>query len=195
MAGAWTRKEDKNLNCIPVNISLQDVPKACSHCHVIHPLSCFYTTGKKVDGSPKYNSWCKNCVKEKMASYHKRTWGPDRLQFSSYKRTKSVRSYLQYLRSKALHRKHGEDVVSLDYLCDLWVAQGGKCALTGWLMTMELMKGVVPTNCSLDRINSTLGYVAGNVQLVSRAANIAKHDLSLSDFRNLCFAVVETLND
>lgn len=129
-----------------------------------------------------------------MASYHKRTWGPDRLEYSSHKRTKSVRSYLQYLRSKASQRKRGEHVISIDQLCDLWVVQNGKCALTGWPMTMELMKGVVPTNCSIDRIDPKLGYVAGNVQLVSRAANVAKHDLSIADFRNLCLAVAETLN-
>ena len=33
--------------------------KACTKCNNIFELSNFYTTGKKVDGTPKYNSWCK----------------------------------------------------------------------------------------------------------------------------------------
>lgn len=164
--------------------------KACTKCGGIFALGKFYTTGKKVSGEPKYNSWCKVCVAEKQASYHKRTWGPDRLQHTAFKRTKSARAFLGYLRGKAVQRGKGE-VLSVDALELLWHTQGGKCALTGWDMTMELGRGSVPTNCSLDRIDSTGGYEVGNVQLVCRAANVAKSDLSQSEFVALCRSVVE----
>ena len=141
-------------------------------------------------GAPKYGSWCKACIAKKQASYHKRTWGPERLQFTAFKRTKTVRAYLTYLRSKAVQRGKG-DVVSVDALETLWFSQNGRCALSGWEMTMELAKGVVSTNASIDRIDSAQGYVPGNVQLVCRAVNIAKHDLSTSDFLQLCRAVLE----
>jgi hypothetical protein len=168
--------------------------KHCTNCGVTKALSAFYTTGKKVDGTPKYNSWCVKCIAVKQASYHKRTWGEEKLKYTAFKRTKSVRSYLQYLRSKAVQRKKGNEVVSLDALELLWETQGGKCALTGWPMTMELANGVVPTNCSLDRIDSSVGYVVGNVQLVCRAANVAKHDLPQAEFLKLCRAILETSN-
>ena len=164
--------------------------KLCTKCENALPISEFYTSGKRVSGEPKYNSWCKSCVSEKQASYHKRTWGPERLQHSAFKRTKSVRSFLTYLRGKAAQRGKGE-VISVDALELLWNTQGGKCALTGWDMTMELGRGVVPTNCSLDRVDSSRGYGVGNVQLVCRAANVAKSDLSLKDFITLCRSVVE----
>ena len=147
-----------------------------------------------MDGSPKYNSWCKACISKKQASYHKRTWGEDRLKYTAFKRTKSVRSYLQYLRAKAVQRKKAGEVLSLDALELLWQTQQGLCALTGWPMTMELANGVVSTNCSLDRIDSGHGYVVGNVQLVCRAANVAKSDLSTADFLKMCRAVVEKGN-
>jgi hypothetical protein len=166
--------------------------KTCTRCGELKPTSLFYTTGKCVDGGPKYNSWCKDCIKSKQATYHKKTWGPDKLQFTAYKRTKTVRAYLSYLRAKAVRR--GGGCVSIDALETLWLVQGGRCALTGWPMTMELAKGVVPTNCSIDRIDSEAGYDVGNVQLVCRAANVAKHDLSASDFLQLCKAVVENAN-
>ena len=165
--------------------------KCCSRCGTAQPISSFYTTGKLADGFPKYNSWCKTCIAKKQASYHKRTWGEERLKYTAFKRTKSVRSYLQYLRSKAVQRKRPGEVLSLDALELLWQMQKGACALTGWPMTMELANGVVPTNCSLDRIDSKKGYVVGNVQLVCRAANIAKSDMSTSDFVTMCRAVVE----
>jgi hypothetical protein len=164
--------------------------KLCTKCGGDLPIGEFYTVGKKVSGEPKYNSWCKSCVSEKQASYHKRTWGPERLQHSAFKRTKSVRSFLTYLRGKAVQRGKGE-VISTDALELLWNTQSGKCALTGWDMTMELGRGTVPTNCSLDRIDSSRGYEVGNVQLVCRAANVAKSDLSLNDFVALCRSVME----
>jgi hypothetical protein len=166
--------------------------KICTSCGEVKPIGLFYTTGKCVDGGPKYNSWCKACIKSKQAAYHKKTWGPEKLQFTAHKRTKTVRAYLSYLRAKAV-RRNG-DCISLDALETLWIAQGGRCALTGWPMTMELAKGVVPTNCSIDRISSDAGYNVGNVQLTCRAANVAKHDLSVSDFLQLCKAVVENSN-
>lgn len=166
------------------------VEKTCTKCGESLPITGFYTTGKKVSGAPKHNSWCKSCIAIKQASYHKRTWGPMRLQFSAQKRTRNARSFLSYLRQKATQRKKDGDVVSLDALETLWFAQQGKCALTGWPMTMELGNGVVQTNCSIDRIDSNKGYVVGNVQLVCRIANVAKSSLTTSDFANLCKAVV-----
>lgn len=168
--------------------------KRCTHCGVMQMLSSFYTTGKLVDGSSKYNSWCKACISAKQSSYHKRTWGEDKLKYTAFKRTKSVRSYLQYLRAKAVQRKKTNEVISLDALELLWQTQNGNCALTGWPMTMELANGVVPTNCSIDRVDPKQGYTVGNVQLVCRAANVAKSDLSADDFVKLCAAVVECSN-
>ena len=176
----------------PKTTVLENETKPCTKCTKVLPLSSFYTTGKKRNGTPKYNSWCRECTKEKMATYHKQTWGLDKLNFSAARRTRSVRSFLSYLRAKAVHRK-GE-CISLDALETLWFSQNGKCAFTGWPMTMELTKGVVSTNCSIDRKDSSLGYVPGNVQLVCRAVNIAKHDLSGSDFLQLCRAVLENTN-
>ena len=169
-----------------------DVNKTCTKCGTLLPLASFYTSGKKVSGEPKHNSWCKTCIAIKQAAYHKKAWGPERLNFVAFRRTKTARSYLGYLRGKAIKRKQTANAMSLDALETLWIAQKGLCALTGWPMTMELGKGTVPTNCSIDRIDSSIGYVPGNVQLVCRAANVAKSNLMPSEFLALCKAVVTT---
>lgn len=166
--------------------------KQCTKCGSVQLISAFYTTGRCVDGRPKYNSWCKSCIKHKMASYHEDTWGPQKLKHSAYKRTRTVRSYLAYLRAKAVRR--GGECISTDALEVLWVDQHGMCKLSGWPMTMELAKGVVPTNASIDRISSDAGYVLGNVQLVCRAVNVAKSDLAQSKFLQLCKAITENAN-
>ena len=170
------------------------VVKECTKCSVTKDLNFFYVTGKKVGGSPKYNSWCKKCISVRQATYYKNYYGEEQIKFSAFKRTKSARAYLQYLRSKAVSRKKPGEVISLDALELLWNIQNGCCALTGWQMTMELSNGVVQTNCSLDRIDSSIGYVVGNVQLVCRIANVSKTALSTDDFIKLCQAVLEQNN-
>lgn len=166
-----------------------DGMKSCTKCGCMLPVSSFYTTGKKVDGSPKFNSWCKACAKLKMASYHKSTYGPESLSYSAEKRTRSVRAYMQYLLAKA--KKRNVCDVTLDFLEGLWLSQGGVCAMTGWTMTMVLGHGRCETNASIDRIDSSKGYVVGNVQLVCRCVNVAKSDMSVEFFKALCSAVAE----
>ena len=83
--------------------------KPCTCCKEVRLLDRFYTTGKKKDGAPKYNSWCKDCVAAKQASYHKKLGG---------------------LTSCNLQR--GGDCISVDALETLWFAQGGLCAATAW---------------------------------------------------------------
>jgi hypothetical protein len=164
-----------------------DGMKPCTKCGCTLSVSSFYTTGKKVDGSPKFNSWCKPCVKSKMASYHKETYGPDALSHSAERRTRSVKSYMQYLLAKA--RKRNQCDIAIDDLLRLWSEQDGKCAMTKWPMTMTLGRGRCETNASIDRIDSKKGYVIGNVQLVCRCVNVAKSDMSVDFFMALCSAV------
>lgn len=80
-----------------------------------------------------------------------------------------------YLRL-ARQRKHEFDLDN-DYLEDLWARQNGRCAYSGLPMRLfeyrRTEKGVrgIPTDASLDRIDSSRGYVRGNVQFVCVALN------------------------
>lgn len=165
------------------------ITKTCTKCNNHFGISDFYTTGKKVDGTPKYNSWCKTCVSFKMKSYHKKTWGEEKLQFTAFKRTKSVRAYITYLRSKAIKRKN--TCLSIDDLETIWDTQKGKCALTDWEMTMILGKGNIDTNASIDRIDSSKGYIEGNVQFVCRAVNVFKSNATEELLYNMCEAIIK----
>lgn len=59
----------------------------------------------------------------------------------------------------------------------MWNTQNGKCALTGIQMTHVRGEGRVPTNMSLDRIDSDGGYTRDNVQLVCLQANMMKQQM------------------
>ena len=89
----------------------------------------------------------------------------------------SERLYKSRSRSKGI-REHD---LTWEYLHDLLMKQKGICALTGLQMTLETGRGNV---ISLDRIDSTKGYIPGNVQWVCDWANTMKSDHPMPELIN-----------
>lgn len=78
--------------------------------------------------------------------------------------------------------------LDLDYVNDLFKKQNEKCALSG----LEI-KFSTPwdgkTTASLDRIDSTKGYIKGNVQWVHKRINSMKSNMTDEEFIKLCGSV------
>jgi len=67
----------------------------------------------------------------------------------------------------------------LDYLNKLWEKQDDKCAYTGIELTLPKGHRSDPRFlASIDRIDSNIGYLKGNVQVVSTCINLMKTTLS-----------------
>lgn len=84
--------------------------------------------------------------------------------------------------------------ISIEYIWQLFLNQNKKCALSG--LDIDFFTGFVNkdkknTNekASLDRIDSTKGYIEGNVQWVHKDVNRMKMDLGEDYFYKLCQAV------
>ena len=77
--------------------------------------------------------------------------------------------------------------VSIEYLWDLFQKQKQICAITG---------DYIPTikEASLDRIDSSKGYVESNVQWVTYQANISKHTMSMDELYEFCKKVLNHAN-
>ena len=76
--------------------------------------------------------------------------------------------------------------VTFDYLADLLIEQDFKCSLTGWdIDAVEVNKNTA----SLDRIDSSMGYIEGNVQWVHKMVNMCKQQYEQEDFISMCQAV------
>lgn len=97
-----------------------------------------------------------------------------------------------HTRSKRRANKLGlEFNLTLDFLLELWNLQRGRCALTGWELSLRNGQNDLLKTASLDRIDSTRGYVEGNVQFVVILANLAKNRCSVQELVEFCKAVTE----
>lgn len=61
-------------------------------------------------------------------------------------------------------------------------------------MTYSAGNGRVNTNISIDRIDSAIGYVRGNVQFVCDVVNRMKQDLKESEMFVWCKKILEKTN-
>ena len=86
----------------------------------------------------------------------------------------------------------GEFDLDLSYMKSLWESQNGKCAITKVDLMLETSYNK-NYQASLDRIDSSKGYVKGNVRYISVSANWLKNDLDdthVNEFMQICKMVV-----
>lgn len=86
------------------------------------------------------------------------------------------------------------------YLRALWEGQDGKCPLTGWDLTLPKHSCDWHSDdnkyirASLDRIDSSKGYIKDNVRFIAVIANYCKNSFSDDEVKLFCKAVVENNN-
>jgi hypothetical protein len=98
-------------------------------------------------------------------------------------------TYFNKIEGEASRR--GKDFsITIDYLQKLWEKQDGKCYLSGVPIFTVTGKRYHRQTASLDRIDSSIGYVEGNVQWVHKLVNIMKHTMSDLDFIDWCETIV-----
>ena len=118
--------------------------------------------------------------------------------FSGTRRNKysPFRQHLRLARRRVKTHKR-ECTITLEYLKELWEKQGGRCVYTGWELDNPETTNhwndhlLHPRTASLDRIDSSIGYVLGNVQFVSVIANFGKRDFPEEKLLEFCQAVVD----
>lgn len=108
------------------------------------------------------------------------------------------RRRLQKLCSMAKNRSRTKKLafdLDAEYLFSLWEDQEGRCALTGIPFDLEQWgtKGQVnPNTVSVDRIIPSLGYVKGNVRLITYHLNIALSEFGQEQFKKLAEAFLRS---
>ena len=89
--------------------------------------------------------------------------------------------------------RKGPTDLTPEFLRLLWEQQGGVCPFTGWPLQLPTTTRRWKTKnlrcASLDRIDSTQGYVQGNVRFIALMANLARSTCSDEDLVSFCKAV------
>lgn len=77
--------------------------------------------------------------------------------------------------------------VSIEYLWNLFQEQKQICAITGdYIPSID--------EASLDRVDSSKGYIEGNVQWVTYQANVSKHTMTMEQLYEFCRKVLNHAN-
>jgi hypothetical protein len=136
--------------------------KNCSRCKKDLPLDTF-----ELLKSGSLRSVCRPCRRANARQLRSLSYKPYLATLLSSNKTSSKR------------RGFAEYELTLDQLVSLWESQNGRCAVSGVVLTHHNDgTGVKDFNASIDRIDSTLGYIPGNIQLVALRVNIIKQALS-----------------
>lgn len=87
--------------------------------------------------------------------------------------------------------------ITKEYAWNLFIEQDKKCALSGTELCFDGKWNSTKTTASLDRIDSSKGYVEGNIQWVHKKINLMKGNMTDEEFTTICKSVFlwrETLN-
>jgi len=141
----------------------------CIRCRQSKPADAFYPT-RTYHGQRQASNVCKTCKGKTTASWQRRN---------------PVRCIFLAAKNRA-ERKGLSFTLTLDALVELWMAQAGRCALSG----LRFGKKCSPFSASLDRIDSSRGYVPGNVRFVLTALNYALRDYGLSVYLKIATTVL-----
>jgi hypothetical protein len=153
-----------------------EVCKWCSRCSSWKPLGLFNAASKSWDG---LSGLCRLCAGESNKERYQKYSKVDSMD-AIYRNTKRTAQY----RGK-------EFELTKDQIHELWQRQQGRCHYSGVLMTTELKH---PNKVTLDRINSSKGYVLENVVLCAYRVNLMKREMTVSEFTETVDALYRHLH-
>lgn len=128
------------------------------------------------------NNKCKECQSKHENDYRCNLCDEQKLKLKLKHILSSAKS-----RSKKLNIQFDLDEAYIKYL---WESQNGMCAISKIPMTFNYGDGMIESNASIDRIDSSLGYVKGNVQLTCWAVNRMKGQMNMAQLMFYCTNIV-----
>lgn len=147
--------------------------RRCTKCEAELPADSFSRNPTGKDG---FNSWCKECVR----LYHHNRAAVD----PSYKKNRNVAQKQRYRKNPAASllasARYRAEKQSLPFdLTEDDIVIPAVCPVLGMrLRVNEGRRGAGPDSMTLDRVVPALGYVKGNVRVISARANILKRDVT-----------------
>jgi len=109
--------------------------------------------------------------------------------------TKGRRDQFTGLREhfRRVKKRHHEYNIDLQDLLDQWEIQSGVCVYSGVKLVHPNEDGNNINTASLDRIDSNLGYVKGNIQFISMSCNYAKNNMTHTEMLRFIDLIYESV--
>lgn len=139
----------------------------------------FYTTGNLTQGTLRS---C-GCLRSNGGKTHKNWSGCGDVSASLFCK----------IREQAKRRSVPFNI-SLEYVSNLYEKQNHRCAITNLELEMPFNAKAIShggLTASLDRIDSSQGYIEGNVQWVHKDINMMKQQFTQEHFIKMCSLVTE----
>jgi hypothetical protein len=133
----------------------------------------------------KTQPYCINCIPRNRGETHPSWKGYGEIPhdlFTTYKHSAAAKGL--------------EFTVTIQYLWDLFIKQNRKCVFTGEeLYFNKTYRTKTDKTASPDRIDSTKGYVPGNIQWIHRDINKLKKNYTDARFIELCKKVAANFSN
>jgi len=165
----------------PVSALLDIGGKLCEDCAISKPLTEFSFR----NDSQKYRPYCKPCASIRQKAKYPLTKDRQLLAAKQWKEDNPLAKLLKSAKNSAA-KKGLTFCITED---DLFIPE--YCPYLKTPITNIIGKGCVWTNASIDRIDSSKGYVPGNVQIISRKANSMKQDANAESLLIFAKAILE----
>jgi hypothetical protein len=101
------------------------------------------------------------------------------------------RPHLKSIRRRCIIKKTNLKI-TLEDLKELWEKQKGICPYTNIKMNVRSWRKKLPTNASVDRIDSSKGYTKDNIQFVCCSINLAKCDFTDEQIKEFILEIKES---
>lgn len=147
--------------------------KWCSSCYTCGKDQC-YTRKDHAKQSHRNNTNCRKCTAELKSYSSNRPVGYKKRIFNRFKKSAKSRDLVWNLTIE-----------------DMFLNYTGYCALTNVELCLDYKK----TTASLDRIDSSKGYLLDNIQWIHKDVNMMKNKYSQDYFISICKAVCNNINN
>jgi hypothetical protein len=128
-----------------------------------------------------YSTQCRNCADKSSSEKRKKRFDTDKISLSFWNRNVV---YGAKKRSLVIE-------ITMDEAYEVFLKQNGKCALSGLPLQFPSCKKDINCTASLDRIDSSKGYIKGNFQWVHKDINVMKNNHTQEYFLKLCKMITE----
>jgi hypothetical protein len=155
--------------------------KICNGCELTKPFSDFYFH------NGKYATECKICKKKRVSKRYRENKETINAELRKQRKLDPTYCMLHNAKQRARRNNLSFEIVQSDIVIPKY------CPILG--LELEVSSETVKANSpTLDRIIPKLGYIKGNIQVISNRANTMKNDANIEELLKFANWVYKEFN-